>query len=167
MSEREQRAVFEETLKGLVVAMRADFDMPTYTMYWRALKDVLPALLASAVVEAAKTMRFMPKPAELRALCEVRRRQLLALHPWTPCVECHDNPRWRAVLIDDVERVQKCPCVARHAKKLEDMGIGTPIAALPSTASEGPAEQDYPTREQLPEAVRSQFGDIVHRKVIR
>lgn len=156
-------------LTPFVLALRADFDEPTYRAYHKFLEDVSAEMLQAAL-EAERLrgdLRFMLNAPELRAKCELQRRQLLALHAWTPCIECQDSPRWRTVIVDDVERMQKCPCVARHVEKLAGMGIDQPICALPSTASEGPGEQDYPTRDQLPAGVQDRLDTVIHQRRIR
>src|SRR3990167_3481898 len=56
---REQRQQFEDILKPLVLALRAEFDVPTWTIYARALEDVPQVLLAAAVRRAAQSATFM------------------------------------------------------------------------------------------------------------
>lgn len=158
-----------EILAPFVLALRADFDEPTFRAYHRFLKDV-PAALLIAALEAEQDrgdLRFMPNAPELRAKCELQRRALLALQPWTPCVDCADSPRWRPVLVDGIPRVERCPCVERHRLWLADKGIAEPICALPGTASEGPAEQDYPTRAQLPATLQARLSGLVDAKALR
>src|SRR3990167_5494480 len=81
------REQFEAILKPLVLALRAEFDLPTWTAYFRALEDVPPALLAAAVSRAAKSATFMPKPGELRTWAEEARQAVIAAYPFTGCVE--------------------------------------------------------------------------------
>ena len=73
------REAFKAILDPLVLALRAEVDLPTWTAYFRALQDVPPALLASAVERAAKSCTFMPKPGELRAYAEQARQALVEL----------------------------------------------------------------------------------------
>lgn len=125
------RAEFRTVLEPLVLALRADFDLPTWTVYFRALEDVPLPLLMGAIDRAAKTATFMPKPGELRAFAEGERQALIKAHPWTPCCECEDHPRFQKQLVDGVERLARCPCLARHQAKLAELGVGSTPLALP------------------------------------
>lgn len=156
-------------LTPFALALRADVDDPTFRAYHRVLEDVPAALLEAALVTESRKpeLRFLPTAPQLLGACELARRRILALHPWSACSECEDSPRFRPVLVEGKAYVQKCPCVDRHRQRLAFMGVGDPICALPSTASEGPAEQDYPTREQLPADMRDRLDTVVSQRRMR
>lgn len=154
-------------LAPLALAMRADLDEPTFRAYYRALEDVPVQLLEAAVTATMREPRdFFPKAGELRGLCELTRRRLLARHPWTPCIECENSPRWREVQFPDGVRVEKCPCVARHQASLKDSGLLEPVSALPGEAGAGD-EAVYPTLAQLPAPLQPQLRDVTRQKAMR
>jgi hypothetical protein len=127
-----ERAEFKAMLDPLVLALRADFDLPTWTVYFRALEDVSPGLLAAAVAQAARTATFMPKPGELRTLCEKARQELLQAHPYTGCIDCEDSRGFQTITRQGVSFVQPCPCRERYRAKLAQMGVSATPLALPA-----------------------------------
>jgi hypothetical protein len=154
-------------LSPLVIGMRAEFDQPTWSVYYAALRDVPAVLLESAVQAMLREPReFFPKVGELRAASEKQRRMLLATMPHEACCECESSKGWRSVLVDGVSRVQRCPCVKRHQEKLKGMGLLESVSALPGEA-ERESEQVFPTVEQLPANIRKQLGTIAGQKAIR
>ena len=161
------RVTFVGLLTPLVLAMRADFDQPTWTAYFRALHDV-PAPLLEAVVEAMlrEPLEFFPKAGELRARAERQRRLVLAANPHDGCCECEDQRGWRATIVDGVPWVEKCPCLERHKAKLERLGVLAPVAQLKGEAT-GENEPVYPSMDQLPAPVRSQLTSIAGRKALK
>lgn len=155
------------TLTPLLLAMRTEFDQPSWTVYFKALGDV-PAPLLEATVDAMlrEPREFFPKVGELRARAERERRVLLLAHPHEACCECEDSKGWRTVLVEGVSRMQRCPCVARHQERLASLGLAAPLAQLAGeSVSEG--EQVYPTLEQLPANVRQQLVGVARQKVLR
>lgn len=124
-------------LTPLVLALRADMDAPTFRAYHRALDDVPAPLLEAAVVAAMRLdSPFMPKPGELRALAEARRRELMAAHPYERCAACNHTgtvrikpANWEAGM---PPLYGKCKCWFTHQKRLEALGIGTEPLALPA-----------------------------------
>ena len=125
------RDQFKALLDPLVLALRADFDLPTWHVYFRALEDVPVPLLASAVERAAKTATFMPKPGELRTMAEQGRQALLAAHPYDGCCDCEDSRGWRTVTHPDGAKVERCACWSRHLQKIAALGVGSEPLALP------------------------------------
>jgi hypothetical protein len=161
------RDEFVAILSPLVLGMRADFDQPTWSAYFAALRDVHPALLEHAVAGLLREAReFFPKVGELRAACERARRQQLALNPHEACVECEHSRGWRSVRVGEDSRVERCPCVSLHQEKLKGLGLLEAVAALPGEV-ERESEQVYPTLEQLPADVRQRLGQIAGQKVLR
>lgn len=120
-------------LTPLVMALRADFDAPTYRAYHRALDDVPSPLLQSAVDHAMRTATFVPKPGELRTLAEDARRALIAAHPYEPCAECHHIGTVAIRVSGLPVRYEKCRCWRAYQMRLANLGIQTqPIQALPA-----------------------------------
>jgi hypothetical protein len=162
----------EETvavLTPLALAMRADFDAPTFKAYQRILKDV-PANLAQAALDDLTTngLRFMPSASEILNASEKARRRLLALNPYEGCAECEFQRGFRNVLTPAGQKpVEACPCKARHLEKLGRMGLRDGIAMLPGEAGVGESEQVFPTVEQLPAAMRQKLLEAVRQKVLR
>jgi len=122
------REQFRDILGPLVLALRADFDLPTWMVYFRALADVPAQLLASAVERAAKSCTFMPKPGELRTFAEDARTALFKAHQYVGCADCEDSRGWRTVTYPDGARQERCPCRLRYQQKMEQLGAGTALA---------------------------------------
>lgn len=129
------RSEFRAMIEPLVVALGASFDLPTWTVYYRALEDVSAPLLAAAVERAAKSARFMPKPGELRQYAEDARTALMAAHPYEGCCECEGQIGWRPRL-DQPRAVERCPCWGRHQERLAQLGVGWAPLALPAETRE-------------------------------
>lgn len=126
------RERFRSILGPLVLALRAEFDQPNWTAYYRALQDVPDALLAAAVDRALRSPSpFMPKPGELRAAAEQERQALRAAQKYAGCLECEDQIGWRTVTHPDGAKVERCPCWKRHQQKLEELGVGGAPLSLP------------------------------------
>lgn len=158
---------FKVILEPLVLAMRVDFDVPTWIAYFRALEDVPAALLAHTVDALMREpLEFFPSAPKLRTAAERQRRVLLAAHPYDGCCECEDQRGWRAVLHDGAPKVERCPCVARHQDKLLRMGLAEPITQLPGEETRE-NEAVYPTLAQLPGPVRQQLTAIAGQKVLK
>lgn len=156
-------------LTPVAIACRADFDEPTFRAYHTVLKDV-PAVLMEAAIEDMRTsgLRFVPTAPEYLAASERQRRRLLALHPWDGCADCEDQRGYRTVVVASGQKtVERCPCRARHAARLADMGIAEPLALLPGEAGVGESEQVYPTVGQLPDALRTRLQSIANQKQLR
>lgn len=156
-------------LTPFVIGLRADFDTPTFKAYHRMLKDVAPGLLEAALNDLKRSgLRFMPSAPELLTASEKTRRRLLALHPYTGCAECEDQPGYRTREAQDGQQktVERCPCKNRYLEKLEAMGAREAITLLPSEADAQEATA-YPAVEQLPPAIRAELSQIAGRKLIR
>lgn len=161
------RDTFIAILTPLLLAMRVDFDLATWAAYYRVLSDVSVPVLEAAVDAISREPReWFPKAGELRGVCEQQRRQLVAAHPWTACCLCEDSPKWRAVLVEGVTRVEKCPCVEQHRMSLKDQGILDPIAPMAGELT-GDSEQVFPTMAQLPAGVRERLTGIAGQKALR
>lgn len=154
-------------LAPFALACRADMDEPTFKAYHRILADVPAVLLDSALEQLSKAgCRFLPSAPEMLIASEAVRRQQLAFHKWTPCVDCEDSCGWRERLVNGVNRMERCPCIARHQAKLAELQLLNAISVLPGEAS-GESEQVFPTLEQLPTSLRQQLASIAGRKVMR
>lgn len=131
------REEFVSTLSPLVLAMRADFDKPTWTAYYQALENIPAPLFREAVATAMQQDReFFPKANELRALAERARQTVLATHPYDGCWECEHSKGWRPILVNSVPRVERCPCFERHRLTLAALGVVTNPLALPVAKGE-------------------------------
>jgi hypothetical protein len=69
--------------------------------------------------------RFFPSTEEFRADAETERQALLARHPFERCAECLDHCGWAPVIVDGVERMQRCSCWDRYLRRMATMGVGT------------------------------------------
>lgn len=157
---------FVGILAPLVLAMRAEFDAPTWQAYFRVLRDVPPGLLDAAVdVLMREPREFFPKAGELRAACERQRRVFLAGHRYDGCASCEQSKGWRTVLVDGLPRAEKCPCLTVHKAKLAGLGLLEPISALPGEAA-GEDDGVYPTMDQLPTAVQQRVKLLAEQKVL-
>lgn len=126
------REAFRALLTPLVLAYRAEFDSPTWTAYYRALEDVPDGLLQVAVERALRGAgAFMPKPGELRAAAEVRRREVIEAHPYERCSECHHHGIVR-IAGTIPPKYKPCRCWERYQEKLVDLGITLEPLALPA-----------------------------------
>jgi len=131
------RQEFVAILSPLVLAMRVEFDGPMWTVYFRALEDVPARLLHDAVDVCLREDRaFLPKPGELRALAETRRRALLEAHPYERCAACHHVGTVR-IPGTMPPQYRRCECWHAYQQRLADLGIGIePLALPPAIARE-------------------------------
>ena len=155
-------------LTEVAIGLRVQLDAPTFRVYHKHLADVPREIAEAALTEMARAgMRFFPSAPEIRSASEKVRRQQLALHPWSPCVECETQPGWRSIVdARGDRRVERCPCRGRHQERLSHMGLLAPIAALPGEA-EKETEQVYPSAAELPEDVRRRLSAIAGQKALR
>jgi hypothetical protein len=117
-----------DLLTPLALAMRADLDEPTFIAYGRMLAHVPVELAAAGLEELRATgLRFFPGAPEIQLAAERARRRQLALHPWEPCCDCEETPRWRLVMVAGVKWFDRCPCIARHQAQLASLGLLAPI----------------------------------------
>ena len=128
-------------LTPLALALRADMDAPTYRAYHRALDDVPLALLEAAVGQAMRVNSpFMPKPGELRAMAETRRKELMAAHPYERCAACNHTGTVRLMPANYDRglppKYGRCQCWHTHQKRIELLGIGTEPLSLPAGVEE-------------------------------
>lgn len=128
-------------LMPLALALRADMDAPTFRAYHRSLEEIPLALLEAAVVKAMqRPSPFMPKPGELRALAEERRKELIAAHPYERCAECNHTGIVRLERADPwagkPPKYGKCKCWERYQTRLGLLGIGTEPLALPEAVND-------------------------------
>lgn len=157
-----------DLLTPIAVAMRVQMDVPTFTAYAAMLKDV-PQALGALGLELWRQAgpRFFPTAPEIQSFAEKARRQQLALRPWAPCGLCAEqNPGWRPVTRDGIERLERCPCKTEHERFLDSRGLLQPIAVM-STAEAIEAGDVYPTIDQLPPKLRKEIGAVANQKVLR
>lgn len=122
-------------LAELALTLGADVDETSFRSYHRALQDVPVSLFEAAVTRAAKSCRFLPRPAELRQFADEARIALLKAHPFQPCVECSEVG-WREVEINGVKRMVRCRCWNAHQAQLQRLGVGKAPLTLPVGAEE-------------------------------
>ena len=155
-------------LAPLALAMRVDLDGPTFRAYHRLLEKV-PESLAAAALEGLTQagLTFFPTAPAIQLAAEKYRRQQLARHPWTGCIDCEDQRGYRTIIGSSGQKtVTACPCKARHQDRLAGMGLLEPIAVLPSEAGAGDATV-YPDVVQLPEVHQAKLRQIAAAKVMR
>ena len=138
-----ERPEFVAILSPLVVMMRAQFDQPMWTAYYRALEDVPAQLLLAAVERAQRTPRepyqpAFPTPPMLRQWAEQARKALIASLPYDPsaCAQC-DGTGWETRTEGGVPRVTRCGCWRRFQSRIQELGCGHVLMALsPGTEME-------------------------------
>jgi len=152
-------------LTPLALALRADMDAPTFRAYFRALEDVPVALLEHAVNVAMRSESpFLPKPGELRALAETRRREVLAAHPYERCAACHYVGTVRVGTQGGKPVYGRCACWTAYQKRIEALGIGEkPIAALPAAREPDP-EPPVIEMDDVPPAITDRVRALASRK---
>ncbi len=154
-------------LTPFAVGIGAAVDTAMFNAYARVLKDVTPPLLARALeLYENEGVRFLPGAPEMKAKCEIARRQLLAVHPYEGCADCEQSKGFIDVKVDGKWYSQPCPCKARHAAKLARLGIGAPVAQIAAEVS-GESEAVYPMAAQLPSGIRQRLEAIAGQKVLR
>lgn len=152
-------------LAPLALALRADMDAPTFKAYHRALSDVPVPLLESAVAAALRVdSPFMPRPGELRAMAEVRRRELLAAFPYERCAACHYIGTVRTGTVGGKPVYGRCSCWATYQKQIEAMGISEkPLAQLPVAYVEAEPEGEVAV-DDLPPAITDRVRTLAASK---
>lgn len=142
--------------------------------YHRNLQDVpipLLALTVDRMIQQIGSDSFrwtaLPPVADIRKWAEIVRREEIPKHAIGECGAC-DSTRWKA-LDGPGNRVEKCHCLKAHAHKLAQLGLTTmALASFPAGREEPEiAEQDYPTRDQLPDGVRGALDQVRSQRVIR
>lgn len=162
-----ERDEFVAILSPLLLALRCEFDKPTWSAYYAALKDIQAPLFERTVATLMReALSFVPKAGELRAHAERHRRAIVAAHPHDGCVECEDTKGWRAVEADGVRRLQRCPCVARYQAQLARIGAGEVLTSLPGEET-GENDVVYPSLDQLSPQMRQSLAALSSRKVLR
>ncbi len=76
------RTAFVECMQSLCSAFRVEADKPLLRAYWRALSDLDAEAIVTACDEALRQMRFMPRPAELRAFVNGATAEDMSLLTW-------------------------------------------------------------------------------------
>lgn len=131
------REEFRALLTPLVLAYRAEFDSPTWKAYYRALEDVPDALLVAAVEKSFRAVTpFMPKPGELRALAEIRRREMIEAHPYDRCPECNFIGKVAIREPGKPATYRACRCWDAYQAKIAKLGISLEPLALPEPPRE-------------------------------
>jgi hypothetical protein len=125
---------FKEHTLPLAVQLGAEWDAPTWKLYYRAVKNIPMALYVAAVTQAAETRSRMPSAAQLRDLAEAGRQALLTANAFVACEQCNGTG-WDTVMVDGVSRVSRCQCWRAHQQKLADMGVSSKPLALPAGES--------------------------------
>jgi hypothetical protein len=129
-------------LTPLALALRTDMDTPTYRAYHRALEKVPVGLLQAAVDRAmASSSPFFPKAGELLALCEERRKEIAAAHPYERCNACGGFGKVKIPDGSIPPRYRNCGCYETYQKRLEALGITDKPLALPPAREMFEAQQ--------------------------
>src|SRR5262245_59263949 len=121
-------------LAPFVLALRADFDEPTFMAYHQMLGGLSPRLLRDTLHALQGTgLRFMPTAPEVLAAAETERRRQVAARPYAGCVRCEQAKGW----IEERDpatgstRAQRCPCWQEYQDALTRDGLLMPVAQLP------------------------------------
>lgn len=126
-------------LTPLALACRAEMDGPSFRAYHRVLITAPARLVDAGIERLIQTgLRYgMPSAPQILAASEDARKAYIAAHPWVACRECAEvDPGWRAVLIDDVTRLERCPCKERYAATLARLGVTHEPLALAAGSDE-------------------------------
>ena len=134
------RDEFIAVLEPLVIALRAEFDLPTWTVYYRALQEVpVPALQAAITRRLTRGRQeyepAFPEPGTIREWADQARMQLLEAHPYRPCEACSFTG-WAEITDGTTVRVTRCSCWTAHQAQVARLGLGPAIAAPKRLASE-------------------------------
>ena len=128
---------FGQPFTAYLISMQAPFDKHQNAAYYRVLKDV-PANIYHMVIEELmnSNRRFVPRAGEIKALCEQKRKALIAEHPFVACVSCAGG--WRTISESDgYEYVKRCACWEAHWARLESLGVpAKPVAMLTEASDE-------------------------------
>lgn len=123
------RDEFMAVLTPMLLGLNVEFDQPTWTVYFQKLRDIPQVLLAAAVDRALAAPRddkyepVRPAVPTLRRYAEQARLAIRAAEPYG-CEACQDARGWQIVTVDGVQHVERCPCVAERARRLEALGAG-------------------------------------------
>lgn len=167
-----ERHEFVALLEPLRVALGADFDQPTWTVYYRALSDVSPQLLDAAVTAALREDRvFMPRPGELRAIAEGRRLELMAAHPYERCSECGYTGHVKLGSVPSgvgfrVPRYGRCRCWAAYQARLTDLGIGEK-SLTQSPQARAQIEAESHAGVEFPPDVTARVAEIARSRAMK
>ena len=123
---------FRQLVMPLAVQLGAEWDAPTWKLYHRAVEKIPTALFVVALQDAAETRTTFPSAAQLRELAEQRRQALLTAHAYDGCCECADHRGFRAILVEAIEWMERCPCFRRHQEKIASLGVTAQPLALPA-----------------------------------
>lgn len=129
MSDREQdRAAFVAILEPLALALRATIDQPTWTVYYRALRDVsLPLLQASVEIALHEPERkWFPTVPEFRAFARSCRLAILEVHPYRPG-DCCQGTGWSESELNGVKYATRCPCWRTWLEEVRRLEFGESV----------------------------------------
>lgn len=136
---------FKKITMPLAVQLGAEWDLPTWKLYHRAVSQVPLGLYTAAVQTVAETWRTkgFPSAGKMREFAEQARQKQLSENPYEPCVSCEMTPGWVAVTVDNVRRMQRCVCWQVWRAQLERLELNGGPLALPALP---PASSDDMTR---------------------
>lgn len=129
---------FKNLIAPLAVQLGAEYDLPTWKLYHRALSNIPLPLFSAAVEEAAMTWKStskFPSAAHLRGFAEAQRQKLLKANPYDGCADCEDHRGWIETEIEGVKRMAVCGCKRRWMAKLEGLGVTSqPLSSFEESA---------------------------------
>lgn len=123
---------FKTLTMPLAVQLGAQWDAPTWRMYFKAVEKIPTPLYVAALQKAAETRSTFPAAARMREMAEGERQALLAAHPYDGCIDCEHSKGWRTVTHPDGVKVERCQCRQRHLDRLAQLGVGDAPLALPA-----------------------------------
>lgn len=128
---------FKKLIQPLAVQLGAEWDLPSWRLYHKAVDSVPMPLLTSAVEKAAETRTKFPSAAQLREIAELIRREVIKANPYLGCAECEMQIGWRTLKTESGQpTVSRCSCLVRHRDKLARLGVTPEPIALPAASDQ-------------------------------
>lgn len=129
------RESFGKSIFALATALGFDLDRAVISVYWHALRE-LPGEIRTAMFLKASEQRWFkfPQPAQLKTIASelVAERRKTAfwnsLPPGDTCPDCRGS-RWRSVVVNEVERLERCPCWQAALKAADRVGQAIALPA--------------------------------------
>lgn len=122
---------FKEHTIPLAVQLGAEWDVPTWKLYHRAVKEIPLSFYVAALQKAAESRSKMPSAAQMREFAEAERKAILTTHTFVACEQCNGTG-WATVTTNGEQWVSRCQCWKAHQAKLAEFGVTSKPLALPA-----------------------------------